>query len=79
VVPVSPGWTTGLRAVAQAVAGAVPALLVVIFAGLLALLALACGPGRRAFALDYADRLTDLAAVVVGRSDRPPSRRPPSR
>ena len=66
-----PGWTTSLRAVAQAVVGAVPALLVVIFAGLLALLALACGPGRRAYALDSVDRLTALAAVVVGRSGRP--------
>jgi hypothetical protein len=73
---VSPGWITSLRVIAQAVAGAVPALLVVVFAGLLAL---ACGPGRRAFALDYADRLADLAAVVVGRSDRLPSRRPRSR
>jgi hypothetical protein len=61
------------------IVGAVPALLLVTFAGVLALLALACGPDRRAFALDYADRLTDLAAVVVGRSDRLPSRRPRSR
>jgi len=73
-----PARTTGLRAIAQAIAGAVPALLVVIFTGLLALLALACGPGRRAYALEYADRLIDLAAVVVGRSDRlpPEGRRP---
>jgi hypothetical protein len=71
-VAVPPGWTISLRAVAQAVAGAVPALLVVIFAGLLALLALACGPGRRAYALDSVDRLTALAAVIVGRSVRPP-------
>src|SRR5262249_58914990 len=79
VGPVSPGWATSLRAVAQAIAGALPALLLVIFAGLLALLALACGPGRRAFALDYADRLTDLATVVVGRSDRlPPEGRSPA-
>jgi hypothetical protein len=57
----------GLAAVVRAVAGALPALLVVVFAGLLALLGLACGPGRRGYALDYADRLIDLAAVLVGR------------
>jgi hypothetical protein len=50
----------------QPVAGALPALVVVLFAGLLALLGLACEPGRRAYALEYADRLVDLAAVVVG-------------
>jgi len=44
-----------LRTVARVVAGAVPAPLVLVFAGLLALLALACGPGRRDYALDYAD------------------------
>jgi hypothetical protein len=57
----------GLAAVVRAVTGALPALLVVVFAGLLALLGLACGPGRRDYALDYADRLIDLAAVLVGR------------
>jgi len=57
----------GLAVVVRAVAGALPALLVVVFAGLLALLGLACGPGRRDYALDYADRLVDLAAVLMGR------------
>jgi hypothetical protein len=47
--------------------GAVPALVLVIFAGVLALLGLACDHGRRAYALDYADRFVDLAAVLVGR------------
>jgi hypothetical protein len=59
-------WLTGLRAVAHPVAGALPALLVVTFAGVLALVALACGPGRRSYALAYADRFVDLAAVLVG-------------
>jgi hypothetical protein len=76
-VAVPPARATSLKVVAQAVAGAAPALLVVIFAGLLALFALACGPGRRAYALDSVDRLTDLAAVIVGRSNRP-TRTPPA-
>ena len=57
----------GLTAVVRVVAGALSALLVVVFAGLLALLGLACGPGRRDYALDYADRLIDMAAVLIGR------------
>jgi len=36
--------------------------LVVIFAGLLALLGLACEHGRRSYALACADRFVDLAA-----------------
>jgi hypothetical protein len=40
----------------------------VLFAGVLALLGLACDPGRRVYALAYADRFVDLAAVLVGRS-----------
>jgi hypothetical protein len=57
--------------VAQAVAGAAPALVLVIFAGVLALLGLACDHGRRAYALAYADRFIDLAAVLVGRPRGP--------
>jgi hypothetical protein len=57
--------------VAQAVAGAAPALVLVIFAGVLALLGLACDPGRRPYALDYADRFVDLAAVLLGRPRGP--------
>ena len=59
-------WLPGFRSVVQAVAGVLPALLVVLFAGLLALLALACEAGRRRFALDYADRLVGLAKALVG-------------
>ena len=62
-----PSWLSGGKAVAQAVAGALPALVLVIFAGVLALLGLVCDHGRRAYALDYADRFVDLAAVLVGR------------
>jgi hypothetical protein len=52
--------------VTSPVAGALPALLIVAFAGILAFFALPCDPGRRAYALAYADRLIDLAAVLVG-------------
>ncbi|EIV93655.1 hypothetical protein [Frankia sp. QA3] len=64
-------WLTGLRAVVQPVAGALPAVLIVLFAGILALTGLACEPGRRSYALAYADRLIDLAAVIVGRPRTP--------
>jgi hypothetical protein len=70
---VAPTWLTGVKAVAQSLAGALPALVLVIFAGVLSLLGLACDPGRRAYALAYADRFVDLAAVLVGRP-RGPSR-----
>jgi lactam utilization protein B len=68
---VAPSWLSGGKAVAQAVAGAAPALVLVIFAGVLALLGLACDHGRRAYALAYADRFVDLAAVLVGRPRGP--------
>jgi hypothetical protein len=63
---VTPAWLDGLRTVVQPVAGALPALTIVLFAGLLAVLGLPAGPGGRAYALAYADRLIELAAVVVG-------------
>jgi hypothetical protein len=62
----SSSWLAGLKIVVQAIAGALPALLVVIFAGVLALLGLACEPQRRGYALEYADRFIELAAVLVG-------------
>jgi hypothetical protein len=62
----NPPWLNSLRAVAQALAGALPALVIVIGAVLLALLGLACGSSRRNYALDYADRFTALAKVLVG-------------
>ena len=62
----APTWLSGVKAVAQSVAGALPALMLVIFAGVLSLLGLACDQGRRAYALAYADRFIDLAAVLVG-------------
>jgi hypothetical protein len=67
----SPTWLGGVKTVVQAAAGALPALLVVVFAGLLALLALGCGPHRRSYALAYADRLINLAAVLVGTPQEP--------
>ncbi|MGH4006916.1 MAG: hypothetical protein ACRDTH_01880 [Pseudonocardiaceae bacterium] len=63
----APTWLSGVKAVAQLVAGALPALMLVIFAGVLSLLGLACDQGRRDYALAYADRFIDLAAVLVGR------------
>jgi hypothetical protein len=47
-------------------AGIVPATLIVLFAGLIALIALALDSGRRQYALDLAERFADLAAVLVG-------------
>jgi hypothetical protein len=63
---VAPTWLSGVTAVAQSVAGALPALMLVIFAGALSLLGLACDQDRRDYALAYADRFIDLAAVLVG-------------
>ena len=51
---------------------AVPATLVAVFAGIVALLALFLDKGRRDYALNYADRCVDFAAVLVG-SPRPAS------
>ncbi|WP_412753940.1 hypothetical protein [Krasilnikovia sp. M28-CT-15] len=59
-----------MKAVVQPVAGALPALVLVVFAGLLGLLALACGEERRLYALDFAEKFVKLAAVVVGVSPR---------
>jgi hypothetical protein len=48
------------------VAGIVPATLIVLFAGLVALIALALDSDRRQYALDLADRFVDLASVLIG-------------
>jgi hypothetical protein len=47
-------------------AGIIPATLIVLFAGIVSLIALALDSGRRQYALDLADRFVDLAAVLVG-------------
>jgi len=62
----SPGWLATVKAVVQPVAGALPALILVIFAGLLGLLALPSSSDRRDYALAYADRFATLAAVLLG-------------
>ncbi|MDT3447016.1 hypothetical protein [Pseudofrankia sp. BMG5.37] len=59
-------WLEGLRTVAQPVVGALPALVVVLFAGLLMLLGLFFRADGRAYVLGCASWLVDLAAVVVG-------------
>ncbi|ORT96473.1 hypothetical protein UK99_09040 [Frankia casuarinae] len=61
-----PPWLTGPREIIQPIAGALPALLLVFFAGLLAFAGLPWNAGGRAYALAYADRLVDLATVLVG-------------
>lgn len=80
----APPWLSGMTAIAQSLAGALPALILVIFAGLLSLLGLVCEEGGRRYALDYADRFVDLATVLVGRPRHTPKsnlalRRPPER
>jgi hypothetical protein len=52
--------------VLHVIAGIIPATLVVLFAGVIALIALALDPGRRQYALDLADRFVELASVLVG-------------
>jgi hypothetical protein len=47
-------------------AGLIPATLTVLFAGIVALIALALDSDRRQYALDLADRFVDLASVLVG-------------
>lgn len=59
--------------------GLVPALLTVLFAGLIALLALVMDKGRREYALKVADRFVKLAAVLVGASYPPPPEHPRQR
>lgn len=58
---------------------AVPAVLIVLFAGLVAALALAMNRERRDYALDFARVCTDLAAVLVngGYPRVPPGRKRP--
>jgi hypothetical protein len=54
-------------------AGIIPATLIVLFAGIIALIALALDSGRRQYALELAERFIDLASVLVGGT---PQRRP---
>lgn len=61
--------------IVQPIAGALPALLLVLFAGLLAFAGLPWGAGGRAYTLAYADRLIDLAGVLVGRHRNSPQAR----
>jgi hypothetical protein len=53
-------------ATAQLIVGAVPALVAVVFTGLIALAGLAFGPDGRQYALDISARLIELAAAVTG-------------
>jgi hypothetical protein len=58
---------------------AVPAVLIVLFAGLVAALALVMDRERREYALDFARVCTDLASVLVNgsRNAIPPKRQRP--
>lgn len=57
---------------------AVPAVLIVLFAGLVAALALVMDRERREYALDFVRACTDLASVLVNgsRNTIPPRQRP---
>jgi len=59
--------------VLQVIALIIPAILIVLFAGFIALIALALDSDRRQYALDLADHFAELASVIVG---VPRSRRP---
>jgi hypothetical protein len=48
------------------VVGALPALIVILFASLIALIALFMGDRRQRYAVDIMERATELAAVLVG-------------
>ncbi len=72
--------STGLALQALRVAVvAVPAVLIVLFAGLVAALALVMDRERRDYALDFASVCTSLAAVLVDGSHNklPPRRQRP--
>lgn len=62
-----------LALAARLVAVALPALVVVIFAGALGFLALGLDTGRRQYALDFFDRSVRLAAVLVSGPQRSPA------
>jgi hypothetical protein len=55
---------------------ALPAVLVVVFAGIIALLSLALNKERRDYALQFAERSVELAAVLVGAPTPSRPRRP---
>lgn len=57
---------TTTLAVARLVAGALPAILLVVAVFLLSLVALLMGEDRRTYALEAVDRMLALAAVLVG-------------
>jgi hypothetical protein len=66
--------------VLHVIVGFIPATLVVVFAGIIALIALALDPDRRQYALDIADRFIELAAVLVGVTvPRRPRMAPPAK
>lgn len=56
------------------IAGAVPALVTAVFAGVIMLVALLTDRDRREYTLDVADRLIELAAVSMGVDQRAASR-----
>jgi hypothetical protein len=53
-------------AVVRVVACAAPTILIVVFAGLVAMAALPCDAERRKYALDFAQKCVRLAEVVIG-------------
>ncbi|WP_033344161.1 hypothetical protein [Catenuloplanes japonicus] len=69
-----PSWMLAVKAVVQPLAGALPALILVIFVGFLGLVALACQGERRTYALEYAEKFISLARVLIGVPSEPASR-----
>lgn len=57
----------------QTIAGAMAALFTVLFASLIAHVALCLDDARRQYAIGITDRFVTLAAVLVGSRSRPPA------
>jgi hypothetical protein len=49
-----------------AIAGLIPAIIIVLFAGVIGFIALTLDTGRRRYALDLVERFTALASVLIG-------------
>jgi hypothetical protein len=67
---------SSLSVLIRVAAGMLPALLIIVFAGLLVLAALPCGAERRAYTLAVVDRCIALAALAVGRPVIPVANEP---
>jgi hypothetical protein len=66
----------GAAAVVRVVVCAAPTILIVVFAGLVAMAALPCDVERRKYALDFAQKCIKLAEVIIGLPLQRPTGRP---